>query len=68
MSEVTTDRRIEFRREQAQALLDMFGGDDETVITVAPGDASSHSGPGLYAYISDYPDEGAIFLGPEGER
>ena len=65
---VNTEKRIEFRREQAQALLEMFGGDDETRITVAVGDALSHSGPGLYAYHTEYPDEGALFLGPEGEQ
>lgn len=54
--------RIEFNLATAQALVATFGGDDETEMTVAHS-VDGHSGPGLYAYSSDYPDEGSIFLG-----
>ncbi len=54
---------IEFTLGQALALVECFGGDDATTVTVVSGDAHAHSGPGLYAYPSEYPDEGAHFLG-----
>jgi hypothetical protein len=52
--------------KQAQHLVKLFGGDEETVITVAsdPG-GRGHSGAGLYAGYRDYPEEGAHFLGQE---
>ncbi len=54
---------MEFTLAQAQALVDAFGGDEETRMTVGDGDGKGHSGPGLYAWPSEYPDEGSIFLG-----
>ena len=48
---------------QAQTLLEMFGGED-TLITVDECD-TGHSGPGVYAYSTEYPDEGSTFLAPE---
>lgn len=56
---------ITFTHAQAEALLECFGGDEEATITVIEGDETSHSGPGLYAYSSEYPDEGLIFLPEE---
>ncbi len=53
-SEITLDFK------QATELLEMFGGEPSTV-TLAPGDG--HSGKGLYAYWSEIPEEGAIYLG-----
>ena len=54
---------ITINQRETEALLAMFRGEsgDET-ITVIDGDENSHSGPGLYAYDSEYPDEGSIFL------
>jgi hypothetical protein len=52
---------IDFTLEQAQALVDSFGGDSESTMTVVGGDG--HSGIGLYAGPTDYPEEGSIFLG-----
>lgn len=46
---------------QALALLDFFGNRD-CEVTVAPHDEGL--APGLYAYCSEYPDEGAQYLGP----
>ena len=51
-----------FNLQQAKELLDFFGGEDGEVV-VLEGDDSHHSGPGLYAYFTACPDEGAIFLG-----
>lgn len=56
---------MRFTLKQAQDLVAFFGGDVETEITVVEvgSDEPSHSGPGLYAYFSEYPDEGAMLLG-----
>lgn len=51
---------MEFTLSQAQTLLEMFGGDD-TSITVSEL-TDGHSGSGLYAYATEYPDEGSVFL------
>lgn len=48
--------------KQATELLEMFGGEPGT-ITLSMGVEGSHSGPGLYAYYSELPEEGANFLG-----
>lgn len=34
----------------------------DSELTIALGDETSHSGPGPYAWSTDYPDEGAIAL------
>lgn len=51
---------IEIDFKQATELLEMFGG-EPSLVTLMPGDG--HSGKGLYAYWTDIPGEGAIFLG-----
>lgn len=55
---------IEFTKPQVEALLEMFGGDDETMIAVERWGDEAHSGSGLYGYHSDYPNEGSILLDP----
>jgi hypothetical protein len=54
---------LRFNLGQVALLLEQFGGDHETIVVVAQGDHTSHSGPGLYAALEDYPDEGSVFLG-----
>lgn len=54
---------MEFTLKQAQTLVEAFGGDEESTMTVTMGDATAHSGPGLYAGSTDYPEEGSFFLG-----
>lgn len=59
---------MEFTLKQAKDLVGLFGDDpdnpDETITVVEVGsDEPSHSGPGLYAYCTEYPDEGIILLG-----
>lgn len=51
---------MKFNLEAAKNLLEFFGGEDSDV-TVEYTDG--HSGKGLYAYCTDYPDEGCVFLG-----
>lgn len=48
---------------QAQQLIEQFGGMDAN-ITVEFCECG-HSGKGLYAYHTDYPEEGATFLAEE---
>lgn len=47
--------------KQAQELVEFFGGDENCEMYVEFGDG--HSGKGLYACCSDYPEEGSVFLG-----
>lgn len=56
---------IELNLSQARQLVEFFGGDDAQV-TVADWSRSTkaHDGPGIYAYIADYPEEGSIRLAP----
>ena len=56
---------MRFTLKQAQDLVAVFGDDEETEITAAEvgSDDPNHSGPGLYAYFSEYPDEGTTLLG-----
>lgn len=49
---------IDFK--QASELLEMFGG-QPSEITLTNGEG--HSGPGLYAFYRDLPEEGSFFLG-----
>lgn len=60
-----SEYRMEFTLKQAQALVEAFGGDEESIMTVTEvkDGQKSHSGPGLYAHCTDYPEEGSIFLG-----
>lgn len=54
---------IDFTLHQAHQLADMWGGDEEpdTLITVAHCE-QGHSGPGLYAWFEEYPEEGSVKL------
>ena len=54
---------MEFTLAQARALVDVFDGDEAIIIMVKEGDATHHSGEGLYAWEAEYPDEGSAFLG-----
>ena len=46
--------------KQTAELLDLFGG-EPTEFTVMQ--CNGHSGPGLYAYVTEYPEDGASYLG-----
>lgn len=46
---------------QAEFICDMFDEDPDTEIMIE--ETTGHSGPGLYAWYTDYPDEGSIFIG-----
>ena len=52
--------RITIDMKQAAGLLDLFGG-ESTEFTVMQ--CNGHSGHGLYAYVTEYPEEGASYLG-----
>ena len=45
----------------AKEILDAFGGEDAKMTLVYCEDG--HSGEGYYIYCSDYPEDGAIYLG-----
>lgn len=47
---------------QAMQLLRMFGGEDAEISVK---EMAGHSGPGLYAYFSEYPEEGVEKLDAE---
>jgi hypothetical protein len=56
---------MDFKYQEVKDLLEFFGGDEETEISVieVKEEDPNHSGPGLYAYYSEYPDEGSMLLG-----
>lgn len=64
------DSRVEITLRQALALVDFFGGSDAeiTIQYFGPGEMKTELGEecpaGIYAWCSDYPDEGACYLGP----
>ena len=59
-----SDPSITLDFKQATELLKMFGG-EPGLVTLQHGNERSHSGAGLYAWYSDLPEEGAVFLGAE---
>lgn len=59
-----SDPSITLDFKQATELLKMFGG-EPGLVTLQHGNERSHSGGGLYAWYSDLPEEGAVFLGAE---
>lgn len=56
---------MELNLAQAKQLLELFGGYDAS-ITLTEGDG--HSGEGLYAHFTEYPEEGTVLLAPEGVK
>lgn len=52
--------RIAIDMKQTAELLDLFGG-EPTEFTVMQ--CNGPSGPGLYAYVTEYPEDGASYLG-----
>lgn len=59
--------KIKLTHYQIKALLEMCesSGDPECCddLVLQIGDNRAHSGPGLYAYWSECPEEGALFIG-----
>ena len=49
---------------EAKALLELFGDDPEMVLKVQDaGDCEApHSGPGLYAWDAEYPEDGSTHI------
>ncbi|QLL11729.1 hypothetical protein [Pseudomonas chlororaphis] len=60
---------ISLNHYQLKALLEMSesSGDPECydTIVIAPGKENGHSGPGLYAWFYECPEEGASFIGED---
>jgi hypothetical protein len=55
---------IEITLRQAKELVDCFGGHDAEVSIIQRPAAWGDMPDGLYAYFSEYPDEGSMYLGP----
>lgn len=54
----------ELNLQQATDLLGMFGGEDAAItVDYCP---DGHAGAGIYAWHTDYPDEGSVLLMGEG--
>jgi len=53
---------MEFTLSEAKGLVAMFGGDDNTTITV------STQGETKLGYFTDYPEEGSVELDGFGEK
>lgn len=53
-----------FTYQEAKDLLEFFGDEEDEMEVIEVGrDDPNHSGPGLYAYYRDYPEEGSVLLG-----
>lgn len=52
---------VNINGEIFKELKEIFEADEETELTLVEG--VGHSGKGVYAYFSDYPEEGSMFLG-----
>jgi len=65
------EMKIKLTHYQIKALLDMSesSGDPECYETIVlqVSDGAGHSGPGLYAWFEECPEEGASFLGVDAE-
>lgn len=62
--------RISLNLYQIRALLEMADSSGEPEgdeLIIVKGDDACHSGPGLYAYFSECPEEGASFIGDDEE-
>jgi hypothetical protein len=58
--------KMKFNLSASTRLTELFGGEDAD-ITVEFTDG--YAGHGLYAYFTDYPEEGGVFLGnPEDDE
>ncbi len=55
---------IKITLEQAKKLVEAFGGDEKTKLTLIEGDKSFYLDEGLFA-CNEYPEHGFIFLGKE---
>lgn len=51
--------------ELVEMIAEAFGGEEDSIITIAFGEG--YSGSGYYAWAADYPEEGSIYLGPQAE-
>ncbi|QJD98648.1 hypothetical protein HH212_00150 [Massilia forsythiae] len=49
---------------QAQRLVEFFGGHDASMTITEPAPDWEQQIPGLYAYCTEYPEDGAQYLGP----
>ena len=55
---------IELTLKQTQEIVEFFGGDEESTVTVGPW-PSEKPVPGLWVWCTDYPEEGGIPLDDE---
>jgi hypothetical protein len=67
MRHAQQEAALTFTAAQAQNLLDMFGG-DEGLITVCLLPADGDNPGGLYGHMTEYPEDGSVFLGPANEE
>lgn len=51
---------------QARELLAFFG-DEDARVCVSRLDIGGHSGPGVYAWLEEHPDEGSVRLDSSGD-
>lgn len=52
---------IDINKQIFESIKEIFDADDESVISLIRCDG--HTGFGVYAYFTDYPEEGSMFLG-----
>lgn len=53
---------VNLNLKQVNEIVDFLGGDEESEVTVQYW-KEGHSGEGTYVFLSEYPEEGAVYLG-----
>jgi hypothetical protein len=58
-----TLHEVERLAEVAKVFIEAGDSEPDATVTVIKYEQGAHSGPGLYVFDTEYPDEGCIFLG-----
>lgn len=57
------ETEIQLTPYQLKGVIECFGGEDDDPLVLLMGDERCHSGPGLYGYYQELPEEGVMFFG-----
>lgn len=57
---------INLTLKQANKIVESFGGDDQVIMNLMISkNNEGHSGQGIYIGITEYPEEGSLYIGEE---
>jgi hypothetical protein len=57
------ESEIQLTPYQLKEVIECFGGEDDDPLVLLMGDERCHSGPGLYGYYEELPEDGVMFFG-----